>query len=99
MKRIFVVGLMLMTSGCALTEHCDSMSLRIEHEHVSHPLAGYPFGPASEEDALDHVGPVGRCTVGRGYVDMNLGWKIGDGGFYGPRLTGGVRIGVEIWKR
>lgn len=99
MKRILVLTMCLMSTGCALTNHCDRTSIRLEYEHVSHPLAGRPFGPEREEDSLNHVGPIGRCDVGRVYTELTLGYKLADGGFYGPKLTGGVRVGVELWSR
>jgi len=99
MKRIIIVVSLLSLNGCALTNHCDSRSIRLEYEHVSHPFAGPPFGPVNEEEWLDHAGPVGRCQVGKGYVEGTLGYKLNDGGLDGPKITGGIRVGVELWSR
>ncbi len=99
MNRILIVGMMLGLGGCAGAGHvCDEMSLRGEYEHVSHPFAGFPFGAKDEEDALHTIGTVGRCSMGRGYVELGTGYKLREAGFYGPELTGTVRVGVELWK-
>src|SRR5688572_10945934 len=60
----------------------------IEIEHISHPLAGFPFGPANEEDALSHLNGFVGWTKGRMYSEVTLGYSLADSGFYGPRLTG-----------
>lgn len=81
----------LSISGCS--------SYRVEYEHVSHPFAGQPFGPASEEDTLDQLQVCAKRSAGRAYTEACLGYRLTDGGFYGPPLTGGIRIGVELGKR
>lgn len=77
-------------SGCANTQY------RAEWEHVSHPFAGEPFGPSSEEDWLDQLNVCSQKRYGRIYGDACLGYRVNDGGFYGPRLTGSVRVGVLL---
>lgn len=89
----------LALSGCSVIGGvCDQAQISVEYTHVSHPLAGAPFGPRTEEDALHTVGPVGRCDMGRAYVEGGLGYKVRDGGFYGPDLTGSFNVGVKLWE-
>ena len=84
-----MAGLWAMTAtGCA--------GMRLEVEHTSHPLAGPPFGERSEEDSLNTVNVIKRIQKGRVYAETGLGYKIGDGGFYGPDLTATVRVGVSL---
>lgn len=89
----------LALSGCSVVgKLCDEKRIDLEYTHVSHPFAGWPFGPENEEDAVHTIGPMGRCTMGRGYVDMGVGRKIVESGFYGPELTGTVNVGVTLWS-
>ena len=74
-------------SGCTTT--------RLELEHVSHPFAGPPFGPMTEEDSLTQINYCKGTNRNRWYVENCLGMKIGDTGFYGPRLTYTGRIGMQ----
>jgi hypothetical protein len=48
MKALTLPALLLLLAACA------TPTLRIEVEHVSHPGAGWPFGP---EHTLEPVGP------------------------------------------
>lgn len=99
MKTITLAAVVLL-SGCSTVGRvCDEIQINEEYEHVSHPLAGYPFGEAVEEDALHTLNTIGRCSMGRTYIEGGLGYKIRDGGFYGPDLTGTLRVGVNLWKR
>lgn len=100
MKTLGVVVMCVAMTGCAgMGRLCDETRLDAVASHTSHPFAGRPFGEPEEEDALNTIGAVGRCTVGRGYVDLGLGRKIGgDTGFYGPGLTGTVNVGVTLWR-
>lgn len=86
MKTLLLASLLL--TGCA--------TYRVEYEHVSHPLAGEPFGPQSEEDTLDQINLCGQKRYGRLYGDACLGYRLFDDGFYGPNLTGSVRVGVML---
>lgn len=85
-------------SGLGLERMCDQAKISVEYTHISHPLAGYPFGPGTEEDAVHTAGPMGRCDMGRAYVEGGLGWKVRDAGFYGPELTGTLNVGVTLWE-
>ena len=67
-----------------------------EAEHVSHPFAGYPFGPASDEDCLNQQNVGAGWSRGGAYVEQSLGVKLNDCGFYGPDLTYTLRIGYRI---
>lgn len=92
-RRMIVRCAAVLLVGASLSA-CSGM--RVELEHTSHPLAGAPFGPRSEEDSLNTLNVVKRIERGRYYSEIGLGYKIGDGGFYGPDLTGTVRIGVKL---
>lgn len=92
MKKSIALAALLL-SGCAVTPEYSG----IEWEHISHPMAGPPFGPEDEEDALDHVNGYAGWHVGqRGYVEITSGYRLVDEGFYGPDWTGGIRVGVKI---
>lgn len=93
--RTSMCGLVLSAALFCLTG-CGSY--RVEWEHVSHPMAGPPFGLASDEDALDTINVIGRKDTGRFYVEAGLGYKLADAGFYGPELTFTSRIGVNLWS-
>lgn len=93
---VAMVGFAIMIVQCT-----GCTSIRTEYEHVSHPLAGWPFGPANEEDTLDVIN---ACLVRsvqvservRSFGESCLGYRLTDGGFYGPELTGGFRAGFEF---
>lgn len=96
-----VIGLALVGVAVAIATCTGCTSMQVEYEHVSHPFAGWPFGPASEEDTLDQVNAcLLRSTQTservRTYGASCLGYRLTDGGFYGPSLTGGFRAGVEF---
>jgi hypothetical protein len=83
----------------ALLNGCAALvpnSLLTECEHVSHPFAGPPFGPKSEEDSLNQCGVLGEWTDGAAYLHLGVGYVLTDGGFYGPEVTGTVRAGYRI---
>jgi hypothetical protein len=77
----------LLIAGCGSVPFCDKKSVRTEYEHVSHLSAGPPFGPQWEEDSIDQVLLIGRCTNGRAYAEIGVGYILTDGGFYGPDDT------------
>lgn len=86
----------LLLTGCGAVPICEKQSVRSEYEHVSHLTAGPPFGPAWEEDSLDQISIIGRCSNGRTYVEMGLGYVLTDGGFYGPDETFTGRVGYYL---
>lgn len=99
MKRIILIFGLGLVSGCSVIGGlCDEAKVSVEYTHISHPFAGAPFGPAVEEDAVHTAGPIGRCERGRGYVEVGTGWKLRQGGFYGPDLTGTLNIGMTLWE-
>lgn len=68
----------------------------VELDHTSHPLAGPPFGPETEEDSLDRInGCIGREHAGW-FAEGCLGYKYVYAGFVGPRLTFDGRIGRKF---
>lgn len=68
----------------------------VELRHTSHPFAGPPFGPKSEEDSLNTANAcAGRSKAGI-FLEHCLGYKLSDGGFYGPEVTYDVRAGVRF---
>lgn len=97
---VFAIGVLMVVaaillSGCSIAPD----TVRTEYEHVSHPFAGWPFGPKNEEDWLDTANVVARWQRGRIYTELGLGYSLTDGGFYGPKLTGTARAGVELWSK
>lgn len=97
MRQILACALVLALSGCA------SASILLEAEHVSHPLAGWPVEPQRHaEDELNQVNALVKWQRRGWYVVGGVGYNLygSDGaGFYGPALTGTVRIGYEIKLR
>lgn len=75
--------------------------LKTEVEHVSHPLAGKPFGPSTEEDALTQANVCAGKETRSGvralwYAENCLGYKLDRSGFFGPELTYTGRVGVKF---
>jgi|ERR1044072_80997 hypothetical protein len=97
--RALAVAILGALTGCSVIGRmCDEKQVALQYTHVSHPFAGWPFGEKDEEDAVHTVGPVGRCTHGRSYVDIGVGYKVREAGFYGPEVTGTVNVGITLWK-
>jgi hypothetical protein len=97
MKTLALLIALSMT-GCAVMPN----STRLELEHVSHPLAGWPVSANNTEDGLSQVNLIGHWQSGRVYVEQGLGYNLqgeNGGGFYGPELTYTGRIGVLLWNR
>lgn len=91
---------LLATTGCGSLDVCERVEAGLAADHVSHPTAGRPFGPKTEEDSLNTVGGYGRCSFSQGvWTEVGLGWKVGDGGFYGPDMVSELRVGVKLWER
>lgn len=68
--------------------------------HASHPLAGWPVGPAWEEDTIDAAEIWGRRELGYGvFVESSVAYKLRDGGMRGPRLLYLGRVGVVLYDR
>jgi hypothetical protein len=96
MKSLLILAVLL--SGCAIAPN----SARVELEHVSHPLAGWPVSANNTEDGLSQLNVIGHWQSGRVYVEQGLGYNLqgeNGGGFYGPGLTYTGRIGVQFWSR
>ncbi len=88
------ISTLALSSGCTL--------ITAEIEHTSHPLAGYPFGPADEEAALNTLNIVFRQDYSNGvYVEQGLGYKIctHEYDFVGPKVTYTGRIGITLWRK
>ena len=90
--RLIIVALcalcMFAMSGCANYG-------RVELEHVSHPFAGFPVSPRTDEDALNQF----NVCLGndRGwFAEACTGYVIGDSGFFGPRLSFTARVGKRF---
>lgn len=88
------LALMLLAGGCSV----QRPQVRLELEHVSHPLAGWPFGPSTEEDALTQANVMLEWERGRVRVEQGLGYRLMDQGFYGPELTYTGRVSVRIGR-
>lgn len=95
--RALLLAPVLLLAGCALAP----ATVRLEYEHVSHPLAGWPCErQGTTEDVLNQVNAIARYEIRGAYVDLGLGRNLQGqhgGGFYGPVLTGTVRAGYE-WR-
>lgn len=89
---VALVVLLLLIVSCS---GCTTVS--VDTMHVSHPLKGYPFGPANEEATLDVIGVTARKEYGRFYVENSLQYRYIDGGFYGDDFIYTGRIGVTLW--
>jgi len=85
------------SSGCGAIAPILPDAIRSEVEHISHPLAGWPVSAKDTEDSLSTLNVVGRWTRGNFYVENGVGYKLTDGGFYGPKVTFVSRVGYE-WK-
>lgn len=96
-SRLLFVAIVLgaLVSGCSLAP----TAFYVEHEHVSHPLVGPPFGPENEEDWLDQVNVGAEWRKGGAYLHTSVGYVITDGGFYGPPLTATIRAGYRFQVR
>jgi hypothetical protein len=79
-------------TGCAVMPE----SMYAEVEHVSHPFAGPPFGPRTEEDTLNMINVGGTWSKDNVYMDVGLGYKFTDSGFHGPPLSFDMRVGYRI---
>lgn len=89
-KQLAIALAALQLAGCmTLPDYAGS-----EIEHISHPFAGPPFGPPDEEDTLNHLKGFAGWRKGRCYAELFVGYRLNDGGFYGPKLTGGGSFGV-----
>jgi hypothetical protein len=64
MKTLALLIALSMT-GCAVMPD----STRLELEHVSHPLAGWPVSANNTEDGLTQVNVIGHWQSGRVYVE------------------------------
>ena len=88
----------------ALATGCTALPdvTRIEIEHVSHPLAGWPVSASDTEDGLSQANLIARWQRGRFYIEHGLGYNLqgeNGGGFYGPGLTYTGRVGIEFATR
>lgn len=86
-------------SALLLLTACATPALRVEVDHISHPMAGWPCGPANEEAQLTQLNALLHWQRGGWYADAGIGWKLAEKtqwDFVGPKLTGTVRIGREF---
>ena len=84
---LFAFALLPLITGCANYAF-------VEAAETSHPLAGRPFGDPSEEDCARRVNAgLGREWPSGWYAEAAAGYKLKRCGFFGPRLTGDVRVG------
>jgi hypothetical protein len=83
--RLIAIVFLIVTSGCT--------SITTELAHTSHPFAGPPFGPVSEEDSLNSLNLCAQRERSRWYIEQCVGYVYTDGGFFGPKLIWQGRIG------
>lgn len=86
MKRLAIL-MTFLCSGCTYVS--------VEWQHVSHPLLGPPLGPRNQEDSLDVLNGCAEKRKGHFYVEMCLGYRLKDGGFYGDDFIYTGRFGVR----
>jgi hypothetical protein len=94
-------------SGCSTTsvELFKPTGAKVETEHVSHLMAGWPFKPewrdenGFKEGGLSHVQLLLQWeNEERGYyLESGLGYKLDTQGLIGPRMSTSVRFG-KAWK-
>lgn len=85
----------VLATGCAAIA---PTSARLELEHVSHPLIGWPVDQ-QREDGVSQANALLRWQRGRFFVEQGLGYNLegaNGGGFEGPALTYTGRVGVEF---
>jgi len=87
-----LVVIALALAGCEVAP----AAIYLEAEHTSHPFAGEPFGPASEEDGLTVANFGAEWVHGNAYLQSGLGWKLAHEGFKGPDLTFNIRAGYRF---
>jgi hypothetical protein len=99
----FLLGIATLLSLCAGCSALRPTYYKAEIEHVSHPFAGWPFGPADEEDALTQANLLTVIERGNLSIEQGLGYKIDSGGlgggFEGPHLTYIGRISYKFGER
>jgi hypothetical protein len=86
LSQLAVLAIAVTLAGCA-------SGVRLEAEHVSHPFAGRPFSDRTEEDSLTQVNALLEWQRHGWFIESGLGYRVRDGGFYGPPLTFTVRAG------
>lgn len=97
-----VVRLLAVLAVCVLAllaTGCANLTPVLEVEHISHPGAGWPVGPADEEAQLTQGNALVRYRKGGLYIDAGIGVKLYEKSqldFVGPRVTGTVRVGYEF---
>jgi hypothetical protein len=97
MRALIMAASLLALTGCGVMP----THLRVEVEHVSHPLVGWPCTPqAGSEDGLSQLSGIAAWRGDHAYAEAGLGYNLegrNGGGIYGPALTGTVRVGYE-WR-
>ena len=79
---------------------CAPARFAVEVEHVSHPFAGWPFGPVDGEAQLTQANALLGWEHGGWYTTTGIGLKLYEKSqrdFVGPDLTGIVRVG-KSWS-
>lgn len=86
--------LMLALSGCM------PQTLKLEADHTSHLLAGWPLEPQHmAEDEITQVQGLFVWRRGIAYAEAGVGYNVkgrDGGGFVGPSFTATARAGIEI---
>lgn len=88
MKALIALASMAILCGCTYAT--------TEIRHISHPTAGPPFGPKTEEDSLNTANACIGVERKGWFFEHCLGYQLGDGGFYGPDLTYDARVGKRF---
>ena len=95
MKRALLLSVLVLPGCVSLAPD----AIRPNIQHISHPLAGRPFGPKEEEDCYQAAGASLIWQRGNLYIEQGLARKIATAncdGFYGPKLSYSGQIGYTI---
>lgn len=84
----------LALAGCATPDRVST-----GWSHVSHPLLGWPSGPANEEDVLDVADVRLEWNRGRYRFEASLGYQLANGGFYGDDFLFMSRASYSLWSK
>jgi hypothetical protein len=83
-------------TGCITTPPNEVF---LSYDHLSHPLLGPPFGPATDEGTLDTVGVTARWVRGKAFVETGLSYVVPGGDLYGDDFLFNGRVGYRLFGK
>lgn len=96
-RSVLAAGLLALLQACAIVP--APTACFANYDHVSHPLRGEPFGPPTEEDALDSLGTTCRWEKDRLFFESGLSYMWPGSDLYGDDLLFNGRVAYKIWER